>query len=129
MQIITFKIKWYKYRKRSKKHLIQFVIYFWLERKWLLQTWSRKKLLCFNERYLHTQYVYVYVLVAQSCLTLWSPMDYSLPGFSVHGILQAKILEGVDIPFSRGSSQCRNQTWVSCIAGRFLYHLSYKHHT
>ena len=41
------------------------------------------------------------VLVTQSCLTLWDPMNFSLPGFSVHGILQARILEWVDIPFSR----------------------------
>ena len=42
-------------------------------------------------------------LVAPSCLTLCDPMDCSLPGFSVHGILQARILEWVAIPFSRGS--------------------------
>ena len=57
---------------------------------------------------------------AQSCLTLCDPMDSSPPGSSVHGILQAKILEWVAIPFSRGSSQLRDQTWVSCIAGRFF---------
>ena len=44
-------------------------------------------------------------------------MDYSLPGSSVHGISQARILERVAIPFSRGSSQPRDQTRVSCIAG------------
>ena len=48
------------------------------------------------------------------------PMDCSSPGFSVHGISQARILEWVVIPFSRGSSQPRDQAWVSCIAGRFL---------
>ncbi|XP_060271237.1 perilipin-5 isoform X3 [Ovis aries] len=47
----------------------------------------------------------VKVLVAQSCLTLCNPMDYSLPGSSVHGILQARMLEWVAIPFSRGSSR------------------------
>ena len=46
----------------------------------------------------------VKVLVTQSCLTLCDPMDYSLPGSSAHGILQARILEWVAIPFSRGSS-------------------------
>ena len=46
--------------------------------------------------------------VAQSCLTLCDPMDCSLPGFSVHGILQARILEWVTISFSRGSSQPRD---------------------
>ena len=51
--------------------------------------------------------------------SLW-PMDYSLPGSSVHGILQARILEWVTIPFSRGFSQPRDQTWVSHIAGKFF---------
>ena len=62
----------------------------------------------------------VKVLVAQSCLTLCDPMDYSLPGSSVHGILRARILEKVAILFSRESSQRRDQTQVSCIAGRFF---------
>ena len=48
--------------------------------------------------------VYVRVLVVQLCPTLREPMDCSLPGSSVHGILQARILEWVAIPFSRGSS-------------------------
>ena len=52
----------------------------------------------------------------QSCPTLCDPMDYSPPGSSVHGILQVRILEWVDIPSSRGSSQLRNQTHVtSCL--------------
>ena len=46
-------------------------------------------------------------------------MDYSLPGSPVHGILQARILEWVAIPFSRGSSWPRDWTQVSCTAGRF----------
>ena len=46
-----------------------------------------------------------YALSLQLHLTLWDPMDRGLPGSSVHGILQAKILEWVAIPFSRGSSQ------------------------
>ena len=58
--------------------------------------------------------------VAQSCPTLCNPMDCSLPGSSVHGILQARILEWVAIPFSRGSSQPRNWTRVSGIAGGFF---------
>ena len=56
------------------------------------------------------------VLVAQSCLTLGNPMDYSSPGSSVHGILQARILEWVAIPFSRASSSPRKWPRVSCIA-------------
>ena len=47
------------------------------------------------------------VLVSQSCLTLCNPMDCSLPGSSVHGILQARILEWIAIPFYRGCSQPR----------------------
>ena len=57
----------------------------------------------------------VNVKVAQSCLTLCDPMDYT-----VHGILQARILEWVTFPFSRGSSQPRNQTQVFHIAGGFF---------
>ena len=51
---------------------------------------------------------------------LCNPMDYSLPSSAVHGILQARILECVAIPFSRGSSWPRDQTWVFCTAGRFF---------
>ena len=58
--------------------------------------------------------------VAQSYPTLGNPMDCSLLGFSVHWILQARILEWVAIPFSRGSSQPRDQTRVSHITGRFF---------
>ena len=47
-------------------------------------------------------------------------MDCSPPGSSVHGILQARVLEWVAIPFSMGSSQARDQTRVSCIAGTFF---------
>ena len=60
------------------------------------------------------------VLVTQLCLTLWDPMDCSPPCFSVHGILQARILEWVAVPFSRGSSWPRDLTQVFSIAGRFL---------
>ena len=59
-------------------------------------------------------------IVARSRPTLCDCMDGSLPCSYVHGILQAIILEWVAIPFSRGSSQPRNQTPVSCIAGRFF---------
>ena len=58
------------------------------------------------------------VKVAESCLTLWNPMNSSPPGSSVFGISQARILECVANPFSRGSSRPRDWTWVSCIAGR-----------
>ena len=71
--------------------------------------------------------VKVKVLVSQSCLTLCNPMDYILPGSSVHGILQARILEWVAIPFSRGSSPPRDRTHFCffCIGRRVLYRLSH----
>ena len=53
--------------------------------------------------------------VAQSCLTLCDPIDYT-----AHGILQARILERVAFLFSRGSSQPRDRTQVSCTAGGFF---------
>ena len=62
-------------------------------------------------------------LVPQLCPTLLDSMHCSLPDSSVHGILQARILEWVAIPFSRGSSQPKNQTHVSGsppLAGRFF---------
>ena len=60
------------------------------------------------------------VKVAQSCLTLCDPMDCSVPGSAVHGILQARTLEWVTVPFSRGSSQPRDQIQVFCSAGGFF---------
>ena len=57
----------------------------------------------------------IQVKVTQSCLTLCNPM-----ACTVHGILQARILEWVAFPFSKGSSQPRNQTGVLCIAGGFF---------
>ena len=60
------------------------------------------------------------VLAAQSHLTLCDPMNCSPPCSPVHGILQARILEGVAMSFSRGSSQTWDQTWVSCITSRFF---------
>ena len=56
--------------------------------------------------------------VAQSCPTLCGPVDCILPGSSIHGILQARILEWVAISFSMGSSWPRDRTEVSHIAGR-----------
>ena len=56
--------------------------------------------------------------VAQSCPTLCNPMDCSLPVSSVHGIFQARVLEWIAISFSRGSSQPRARTQVSCFVDR-----------
>ena len=63
----------------------------------------------------------------QSCPTLCDPIDSSLPGSSIHGIFQARGLEWVAISFTWASSQPKDQTQVSLIAGRlFLYHLNHK---
>ena len=64
----------------------------------------------------------VCLLVTQSCLPLCDPMNCSPPGFSVRGILQARILEWVDISFSKGSSWLGDQICVSCIGRQILYH-------
>ena len=61
--------------------------------------------------------VVVYSLI---CVQTWDPMDNSLPGSSIHGIFQARILEGVAISFSRGSFQPRDGTQASCIADIFF---------
>ena len=60
--------------------------------------------------------------VAQSCPTLFNPVDHSLPVSSVHGIFSARILEWVAISFSARSCQPRDGLQVSCIGRRILYH-------
>ena len=61
---------------------------------------------------------FLFMGFSQSCPTLCDPMDCSLPGSSIHGIFQARILEWVAISFSRRSSRPRDWTQVSCNAGR-----------
>ena len=80
---------------------------------------SRKPNHCTCQR-VFASHLVEYVLVTQPCPTLCNPVDCSLPDFSVHGILQARILKWIAIPFSRGTSQPRDRTLVSCIAGRFF---------
>ena len=92
----------------------------------LLSSWGRGKKLCYlstTEHHLQHERISKtipskgkWVKVAQSYPTLWDPVDY----YTVHGILQARILEWVAFPFSRGSSRPRNRTGVSCIAGGFF---------
>ena len=60
-------------------------------------------------------------LVTKLCLTLSDPMEYSPPGSSVHGILQARILQWGAISFSRGSSRPRDWTHISCIGRQILH--------
>ena len=72
-----------------------------------------------------SQLVFVWAKSLQSCPTLCNPINCSLPGFSVQGILQASVLEWVAMPSSRGSSLPRDQThvsYVSCIGSQVLYH-------
>ena len=67
----------------------------------------------------------LYCAQSLSCVWLCGPVDYSLPGSSVHGIIQATILEWVATSFSRGSSQARGQNCISCVSciGKWvLYH-------
>ena len=67
-------------------------------------------------------FLFVALLVTKLCLTLCDPMDCSPPASSVHGILQARILEWVAMPFSRGSSWPRDWTHVFRIGSWVLYH-------
>ena len=64
--------------------------------------------------------VCIHAQLLRFCLTLCNPMDYSTLGSSIHGILQGRILDWVAISYSKGSSQPRDQTRVSCIVGRFF---------
>ena len=75
-------------------------------------------LFCHSCPYIHA---WVNAQSLQSWQTPHDRMDLSSPGSSIHGILQARILEWVAIPFSKGSSWTRDQTSVSCIAGRFFF--------
>ena len=70
--------------------------------------------------YIHKHIYISEVKVAQLCPALCVPMDCSPPGSFVHAILQARILERVVVHFSRGSSQPRDRTHGSHIAGRFF---------
>jgi len=81
--------------------------------------WGCKESDTTERLHFHFHFQYHLVLAAHSCPTL-DTLDCSPPGSSVHGILQARILQWVAMPFSRGSSQPRDQTWVSCIAGTFF---------
>ena len=63
---------------------------------------------------------WVSLSVTQSCLILCDPTNHSPPGSSVHGILQARLLEWIAIPLLQGTYKPRNWTWSSCIKGRFF---------
>ena len=87
----------------------------------LRTSWSLRLLLCKNWR------LKIVVVQSLSCDQLFGDsMDCSLPGSSVHGILQAKILGWVAISSSRGSSQPRDRTHISCIGRQILYLLNHR---
>ena len=92
-----------------------------------MQGYSPRIAASFTRSWVLAIMVCVYTRSLQKCPTLCNLMNHSPPSSSVHGILQARILEWVAIPFSRGSSRPRGQTQVSHIAGIFLYPLS--HHS
>ena len=99
---------------------IQKIFVRWMD-EWM-NTWKVLKCLLIDwlglDRWLTS--MCVCVCVVQLCTTLCNPVNYSPPGSSVNGILQARIMEWVAIPFSRGSSWLRDRPPVSCIAGRFF---------
>ena len=83
--------------------------------------WYFKYMASFNPHSIPmSRYYAVLCLVAQLYPTLYDPMNCSPPGSSVHGILQARIVEWVAMPFSRGSFQPKDRTQVSHIVGRFF---------
>ena len=76
-------------------------------------------------KFIFKKSVQCFYSILQVCPTLCDPMDCSPPGSSVHGVLQARVLEWVSMPSSRGSSLSRDQThisYASCIGRQVLYH-------
>ena len=93
-----------------------FPVLFFLDPHPILTSWDHFRITCLCPCS-GSAPVHAVCLVTQSCPTPCDPVDCSPPGSSVRGILQAAMLEWVAIPFSRGSSQPRDQTCVSCISG------------
>ena len=91
--------------------------YFWFP-LWFLQWYTgclvASTSLCFLQAF------FLVSELTQSCPVLCNPMDCTPPGSSIHGIFQTRVLEWVAISFFRGSSQPREWTQVSCIAGRLF---------
>ena len=110
-------------KKREKKELTQVSTslwnYSWAHHFPTLAFWRFKSL--------HYHHEKVKALVTKPCPT-HDPMGCSLPGSSVHGISQARMLEWVAIPFSRRSSWPRDQIQVACIVGRFFTCLQITYH-
>ena len=100
-------------------HQLPKTMFFFLNHVAFFFYWRIVDLKCVNFCYTAKWFNYR-GLVTKSCSTLGNPINSSLPGSSVHGIFQTRILEEVAISFSRGSSPLRDQTWISCIAGRLF---------
>ena len=101
---------------RATVHMVARVIHVWMTNTFI----QGMKSYGFSSSYVQMWVGKWVSEVTQSCLTLCDSILCSLPGFSIHGILQARILEWVTISFSRGSSQPRDQTQVSHVGGRLF---------
>ena len=77
--------------------------------------WSRKQDQA-NQGFVFIKPIHVLAKLPHSCLTYWDPMDCNLPSSSILGIFQARILDWVAMPFSRGSSQPRDWSCISCVS-------------
>ena len=116
LDIITLLLGFYSKVKISESMFVYFVCYLNGTLEWVIVACTQ-----FAIFWLGDQLAFLEVRwgeVTQSCPTLCNPVDCNLLGFSVHGILQARILEWIAISFSRGSSQPRDRTWISRIGGR-----------
>ena len=91
--------------------LLYFTLHKW---SWSLQVIISTKYCSPKQKATRSHVVCMHAKLLESCLILCDPMDCSPPGSSVHGILQARILELVAMPFSKGSSQPRDRIHVSC---------------
>ena len=106
------------------KHLLMVIHYWWQGILGLFFKnfyWSTVGLHCCVSFWCTAKWIgYIYIHTRVCACSVASVVSDSLPCSSVHGILQARILEWVSMHSSRGSSKPRDQTWVSCITGRFL---------
>ena len=108
-------------KAKGKKSPIWFFLFLNLITSTKKTKWAQE-LLCLPKAFIISCAVLCSAQSLQSCTTLCNPMDCSPQGSSVHGILQARILEWVVMPSSSGSPWFGARTWVSCIAGGFFTH-------
>ena len=101
------------------------LLYMLFHRYWKASQSESTNLYSYQQCFYSLSFSVVHAKSFQLCLTLCNPVDCSPPGSSVHGILQARILEWGAMPFSGGSSPLRDRTRISyvfCIGRRVLYH-------